>query len=163
MTDTAVELQFADGSYRFWLPMPQLIELERVCGQGGQPKSIFTIYDQLGAGLGRTAEDAPVYLGGGAAIASDAREVIRLAGIGGGKALVDGVEKEIGPLTMRALIEAYVYPARPLIEAVNVAWTICHAAINGIDLKKKAADEAPPEKPKRSRKARSSPTAAPSA
>ncbi len=131
--DTATELGFADGTYRFWLPMPQILELERKCGG----KSVFAMFDQIGAGLG-LSEDRPVYLGGGSAMVTDIREVIRLALIGGNSAMIDGEEKQIGPNAARQLVEDYVYPARPLVEAQHLAWAILHAAINGIEVKKKA-------------------------
>ena len=131
--DTAVELDFADGRYRFWLALPHVVELERKCGG----KSVFAIYDQLGAGLGLN-DDAPVYLGGGKAMITDIRETIRLGLIGGNSGMVDGSESEIGPQRARDLVDSYTYPNRPLIEGMHIAWAILHAAITGITLKKKA-------------------------
>ncbi|TNE38303.1 MAG: hypothetical protein EP345_17475 [Sphingomonadales bacterium] len=131
--DTATEIGFADGAYRFWLPMPQILELERKCGG----KSIFVMFDQIGSGLG-LSEERPVYLGGGSAMVTDIREIIRLALIGGNSAMIDGEEKQVGPNAARQLVEDYIYPARPLVEALHLAWAILHAAINGIEVKKKA-------------------------
>lgn len=141
--DTAVELSFGDGKYRFWLPLPQALELERKCGApaGDKPavgKSLFTIFDQIAAGLGLMPDESAVYMGGGAAMITDVREVIRLGLIGGNHGVVDGVEVEVGPIRARELVEAYVYPARPLIEGQNAAWAILRAAISGIQVKKKA-------------------------
>lgn len=133
MTDTAIDLSFADGKYRFWLPMPQALELERKCGG----KSIFAMYDQIGAGLGLDGDKA-VYIGGGSAMITDIREIIRLALIGGNACIVDGEEKPVGPMTAKQLVDDYVYPARPLTESAHIAWSILHAAITGIQLKKKA-------------------------
>lgn len=135
--ETALELDFADGRYRFWLPLPQILELERKGGSADQAKSIFTMYDEMGGGLGLSGE-TPIYLGGGAAMTTDVREVIRLALIGGNHGLVDGKEIEVGPLTAKQLVDAYVYPTRPLTEGLHVAWSILHAAIVGVRLKKKA-------------------------
>lgn len=157
MPDTAVEIGFADGTYRFWLPMPQVVELERKCGG----KSIFTMFDQIGAGIG-LVDDKPVYVGGGSAMATDVREIIRLGLIGGNSAMVAGEEKQVGPNTARELVESYVYPACPLIESAHVAWAILHAAISGVHLKKKAnLEEAVTSTAprKRSGKAKSSQTA----
>ena len=145
--DTALELTFGPGTFRFWLPLPRVIEIERNCGtprigdMPACPKSLFQIYDQLSGGLG-LRDDAPVYLSGGGAIVTDVREVIRCALLGGNYGYVAGQEIEIGPKKASDLIEEYVFPARPLVESVHVAWAILHKAITGIDLKKKAGEEA---------------------
>jgi hypothetical protein len=136
MPDTRVDLDFADGRYSFWLALPHVIELERKCGG----KSIFAMYDAMGAGLGM-AGDAPIYMGGGAAMVTDIRETIRLGLIGGADGTVDGASVDVGPRRAAELVETYVFPARPLTEALHVAWSILHAAIVGIDLKKKPDEE----------------------
>lgn len=148
MPDTAVDLDFADGHYRFWLALPHVVELERKCGG----KSVFAMYDAMGAGLGM-AGDAPVYMGGSTASVTEIRETIRLGLIGGGTATVDGAEVEIGPRRAAELVDAYAFPARPLIEGLHVAWSILHAAIIGIDLKKKAPGAGETENPSPSEKA----------
>lgn len=129
---TSIDLGFADGSYTFALPIPQLLELERKCGN----KSVFKIYDELSAGLGIDNGEA-VYLGGGAGMLTDLRETIRLSLIGGNAAMVDGEEIAVGPRTALNLVDAYVYPARPLIEGQRIAWAVLKAAIEGVQLKKK--------------------------
>lgn len=131
MPDTRVELDFADGRYSFWLALPHVVELERKCGG----KSVFAMYDAMGAGLGTVGDD-PVYMGGGTAMVTEIRETIRLGLIGGNSGLVDGAEIEVGPNTARNLVDTYTFPARPLVEGLHIAWTILHAAIVGIDLKK---------------------------
>jgi hypothetical protein len=142
MSDTAIDTDFADGHYRFWLPIARVVEIERNCGaprfgeSPAVPKSIFVMYDQLGGGLG-LADDKPVYLGGGEAILTDVREIIRCALIGGNSGVVDKVEIEVGPHKAKELVDGYVYPERPLVEGVYLAWAILHRAITGIDLKKK--------------------------
>lgn len=141
MDDTALQKRFADGVYRFWLPLPQVIEIERKCGTRATDgtvtaKSLFTIYDQLSGGLADN-DGLPVYFGGGAALIADARAVIHCALVGGNHGMVDGVEIEVGPGRAQELVDAYTYPNRPLIEAVHLAWHILHAAIVGIDVKKK--------------------------
>lgn len=156
MPDTAVDLDFGPGTFRFWLPFPQVIELERNCGTArigdvpGVPKSILLIYDQLSGGLA-VENGNPVYLGGGNAILKDVRETIRLALIGGNSAMIDGEQVEVGPIRAKELVDEYVYPARPLVEGVYLAWSILHAAINGISLKKKVTDEPGKPRTKRSR------------
>jgi hypothetical protein len=151
MADTAVEIDFADGRYRFWLPLPQVVELERKTGD----TSILVIEERLRAAIGveenEGGEPRFVFLGGGAAMVSDVRETLRLGLIGGGSGMVDGQEVEVGPNTARQLVDAYVYPARPLGEGVVLAWRVLHAAIHGVQLKKKltpdAAEGAQPPNP----------------
>lgn len=135
MPDTAINLDFADGRYRFFLPWPQLLELEKKTG-----KSAFVIHQQLGDGLGLDGDGNPVFVGGVTANAIDAREVIRLGLIGGNNGMVDGGEVQIGPNGARELCDNYAYPARPLAESVAVAWSVLEAAISGINLKKKAPE-----------------------
>ncbi|WP_324695527.1 hypothetical protein [Novosphingobium sp. RL4] len=45
---------------------------------------------------------------------------------------------DFGPLRRGQinLVDTYTFPARPLVESLHIAWTILHAAIVGIDLKK---------------------------
>lgn len=131
MPDTAVTLAFGDGDYRFWLGLPQVVELERKCGD----KSIFAMYDAMGGGLAIDGT-APIYLGGGSAMVAEIRETIRLGLIGGNSGMVDGAAIEVGPQKARDLVESYVFPNRPLVEGLHVAWSILHAAIVGISLKK---------------------------
>jgi hypothetical protein len=153
--DTATEIIFGDGVYRAWLPLPQAIELERKCGltdRDGRthPKSLFTIYEQIGDGFGRDADGALIFLGGATAAVRDINETIRLGLIGGNS----GPEGEVGPIRAGQLVELYGYPARPLQEAAGTAWKILHAAIHGIDLKKKSEPPEPPAGMRRSRKVR---------
>ena len=140
MPDTATEILFGGEKYTAWLPIPQAIELERKCGltdRDGKvhPKSLFAIYEQIGDGFGRDLETGDLAFMGGATVpARDCNEVIRLGLIGGN----NGPDGEIGPVRAGQLIELYGYPARPLSEVAATAWKILHAAIIGIDLKKKA-------------------------
>jgi hypothetical protein len=148
MSDTAVFLPFGDGEYRFWLPLPEVVELERKTGS-----SIIAIEERLRAAIGADgSQDDPVFvfLGGGAATVADVRETLRLALQGGGGGLVDGQEVEVGPNMARQLIDAYVYPARPLSEGVVVAWRVLHAALHGVQLKKKLDEQVARETPSES-------------
>lgn len=152
MADTAVSFDFADGHYRFWLPLPQVVELERKTGV-----SILVIEERLRGAIGVDGpQDDPtfLFLGGGSATVADVRETLRLALQGGGGGLVDGQEIEVGPNTARQLVDAYVYPARPFAEGVVQAWRVLHAAIHGVQLvKKKAETEEKPKRRSRSAKA----------
>jgi len=146
--DTAVTLAFADGEYRFWLPLPQVVALERKCGD----TSIFVIEERLRAAIGVDADGGFTFVSGGSAMISDVRETIRLGLTGGNSGMVDGEEKEVGPIAAGQLTDQYVYPARPLSEGVVTAWRILHAAIYGIQLKKKDAAKPAPKRRSRSPK-----------
>lgn len=141
--DTAVDLDFADGCYHFWLPLPQVVELERKTGG----TSILVIEERLRGSIGAdgSADNAQyVFIGGGSAMLADVRETIRLALIGGGSGMVDGKEIEVGPNTALSLVDNYVYPARPLAESIVLAWRILHAAIHGIELSSKKKEQSKP-------------------
>lgn len=139
MPDTATDILFGDGTYRAWLTLAQATELERKCGLQDRegkihPKSLFTIYEQIGDGFGKDEAEDLVFLGGSSVPARDCNEVIRLGLIGGNS----GPDGEVGPRRAGELVELYGYPARPLSEVAATAWKILHAAIVGISLKKKA-------------------------
>jgi hypothetical protein len=134
--ETAVTADFADGSYRFWLPLPQIFELERNCG------SMLALEERLRVGIGLNEAGEAEFVGGGAAIVKEITETIRLALIGGNSGMVQGEEREIGPLEAKRLVENYVYPARPLAEGAALAWRILSTAIFGVRLKKKVSGEA---------------------
>lgn len=140
MPDTATDIQFGDGTYRAWLPLPQAVELERKCGLTDRegkvhPKSLFTIYEEIGNGFGADTDGNLVFLGGSSVPAQNCNEVIRLGLIGGNS----GPDGEVGPRRAVELVDLYGYPARPLSEVAATAWKILHAAIVGIDVKKKDA------------------------
>lgn len=130
--ETRLEAPFADGEYSFWLPLPQVFELERACG------SLIAIEERLRAGIGIDDAGKPVFIGGGEAGTKEIIETIRVGLIGGNRGLVNGEEREIGPLEAKRLVENYAYPARPLVESAVLAWQIVNAALRGIQLKKKA-------------------------
>lgn len=135
--DTAVTTEFGDGSYRFWLPLPQVFELERSCGD----TSILAIEEKLRASVGYDDEGKVSFVGGGVATVKEIRETIRLALIGGNSGMIDGEEVEIGPIRAKQLVDLYCYPARPLAENAALAWLILSSAIFGVRLKKKAEGE----------------------
>ena len=135
--ETACTSAFGDGEYRFWLPLPHVFELERVCGD----VSILAIEERLRSGIGQDENGETVFVGGGAASVREIRETIRLGLIGGDHGLVDGSEVEVGPLRAKQLMDLYAYPARPLAESAVLAWLILSSAIFGVRLKKKAETE----------------------
>lgn len=137
--DTRVVLPFADGEYAFWLPLPQIVELERKTGD----TSILTIEERLRAAIGQEGEEF-TFLGGGAAMVADIRETLRLGLIGGNSAVIDGEDVEVGPVLAKQLVDQYVYPARPLSEGVVLAWRVLYAAIFGVRITPKKAEPGEP-------------------
>ena len=134
--ETALTTDFADGTYRFWLPLPQAFELQR-----SADVSIIEFEQALRDGVGQDADGKFAFLGGGAVSVKAILEVVRLGLIGGGFGMVQGEEIEVGPLRAKELLETYVYPARPLSEAAALAYHIAYAAVFGVKLKKKAPAE----------------------
>lgn len=134
--ETALTTDFADGQYRFWLPLPQVFELERGCDA-----SIITMEERLRGGIGQDEAGNVVFIGGAGDTVQVIRETIRLGLIGGNSAMVDGQEREVGPLRAKELVDNYTYPARPLAESAALAWLILSTAVFGVRLKKKADPE----------------------
>ena len=154
MSDTAVELDFAGGRFRFWLPLPQIFAIERgplAHKHDGYPRSIFAMYDAISGGLG-VSEDGPVYMGGATALVGDIRNIILQGLIGGGGGSIDGDSIAVTPQIASELVSQYVYPADGLSQAMHLSWLILNAAINGISLKKKPATPAARKPRKRSPK-----------
>lgn len=156
MSDTAIELEFGDARYRFFLPMARIMEVERLCGD----KSIVAMHEEMGASLGMQPEsEAVLFLGGGAPRIKDVYEIIRCAAIGGGECIRGEQVEKVSPLEAKRLVDGYV-DGRPLSETVPVAWAILNVAVMGVRLKKKAEAQPKPRRgTRRTVKASSSPTA----
>lgn len=125
--ETDVTLAFADGHYRFWLPLPQVRELER------DGPVLLALAWHLQGGIGIDETGKPFYAGGTGAEIRAIRDVIRLGLIGGNRAIVDGEELEVGPKRAAELLDAYVFPTRALSEAAAIAWRVLAAAVYGND------------------------------
>lgn len=153
--DTAINLDFGDATYRFWLPMARIVEIERLCGD----KSILTMWDEFGSAIGLQKDDGtPVFLGGGPVRLKDVYEVIRCAAIGGGECRRNEEVTKVSSLDAKHLVDNYV-DGRPYSETVPVAWAILNAAVTGVSLKKKVREDLPAKSRSRSAKGKSSPTA----
>lgn len=125
-----LELDFGPGRLVFRLPMKQICEVERLCGEAG--KSIVTMYEEMSAGIGIGRDDGETrFLGAGPVRIKDVFEVIRCAAIGGGMA----------PVEASRLVAEYV-DGRPYAETVPVAWAILHHTIMDVRPKKKAEGQA---------------------
>ncbi len=151
---TALELEFADGSYLFDLKLPQLAELQEKRGP------VFAIYGRVLKGryiletgtMGLAAE--------GEAFAEDLFETVRLGLIGGAQGVVDGKEVAVSAITARNLVERYCHTA-PLRDAWAVAASVLAARIEGYTPPKKAEPAGKPAtRKRRSTSRRSSTTAA---
>lgn len=126
---TEITLPFADGEYRFFLPLAQVTELERAA-----EASMFAIEWSLREGIG-IAEDGKAFFAGNSAAETKAiRNTVRLALIGGGRGKVDGAEVEVGPRRATELVDAYLFPAQPLANGAALAWRILATAIYGNEL-----------------------------
>jgi hypothetical protein len=153
----SIDLDWADGSYHFSLLLPQLVELENKCGtvdSNGirRRKGVIAIYGDLIAGL--SVQDGQIVANPlmGSASAYDAREVIRLALIGGGRGIVDGKPVTVDPTMVLRLVETYV-DARPIIERWTTAAAILKAAVEGYEPPKAEPAKAPAKR--QTRKSRS--------
>lgn len=132
---TEITLPFADGEYRFWLPLYVLGELER------DGRTAMGLETRLRQSIGLTVGGVPMFTEGNGVDGDAIRTVIRLALIGGNRAKVDGEEIEVGPRRARELVDAYVYPARPIAESAALAWRILSAAVFGNDPEPVETDE----------------------
>lgn len=146
MSDTAVDIPFAGGVYRFWLPVSKIIELERICGQRDSSgllhaKSVTTIFDQIAACLGMAEEGEPKWLGGGSPMIRDVHAVIRLGLMGGGQGSVGGEDVSVSDVRAGEMIESYCYPNVPFEQDCIIAGRVLHAVHHGINLKKNSATE----------------------
>lgn len=144
--ETAYTAEFADGTYRFWLPLPRVIAAEREMGRDGAPRSVLALFYDLGESLG-SALGEMVLAGSMDARISECQTVIRNALIGGNEALIDGETSVVGESQARELVATYCYPARPMMHDIGLAWQILHAAVYGINTsgsKKKDAGSGDP-------------------
>ena len=136
-----LELQFGDGTYQFADKLAQVMELERKC-----ERSLFALHDQLANGFGEL-DGGLVYIGGADIGAKEIRAVILHYLIGGEGGTVEGEAKAVTAIEAQALVEAYVFPAAPLIDSASLAFACLRGSLFGPELKKKDGVEAdsPPD------------------
>jgi len=124
VTQTHIDLNFADGVYRCALGLAQIHELQTKCGVG-----IGGLYARVMQG--RLADDTTVGHPAFAAFhVDDLRETMRQALVGGALALVDGKESKVGDLRANELVERY-FDRLPMAEQWNFAAAILSAKIVG--------------------------------
>jgi len=155
MAFTSIELKFADGDYMFALPLPQILELERIRGAG-----ILEIYGRLMEGWFVSGEGVEFGVPhAGKAYVLDIFELIRLALIGGAKGMVNGQEVAVSAIRARELVEAYCHPA-PIVESWKIAKAAAFALVEGYDkAEKKSLEPIKDPVPAASTKGKSSRTA----
>lgn len=153
---TDIELHFADGTYRFFLGLAQINELQAKCGIG------------IGGLFARVAKGRARFQGEDFALADEAQfhladivEPIRQGLIGGGQGEVDGQPVEVTPIVANRLVQNYAYPARPLEECWGIAFAVLSACIKGYEPKKKEPVPAPAPAKGRRKKRVGSTTPAP--
>lgn len=151
---TWVSLAFADGEYEFRLGLAQINEIEAKCGPLGEVFARLLkgryIIDDDGKTIGAPADAAWKV--------RDIVEPIRQGLVGGGKAVIDGIEAKITGHRVNELVDNYVL-SRPLSEGWALAVAVLSALIQGYEPQKKAAPPKAAAKPRR--KASSGRTATP--
>lgn len=120
-----IDLQFADGEYRFALPLAQIDELQRKCGAG-----IGAIFSRTVKGAHQVGDDIILAPGQAEFYAHDLIETIRQGLIGGKMGTVDGKEVAVTPPTAQRLVNNYVLN-QPLSHAWELAVAILGAVIVG--------------------------------
>ena len=131
MDETSVTRPFADGEYRFWLGLRQIVAFEREHG------ALLEFYGTLASATGVNGDGQFVYAGPGGPGVSPMLALVRHALIGGNSGLVDAEESAVGPTRAATLVTDYCYPARPISELAALSFQIAHAAVSGVKLSKK--------------------------
>lgn len=127
-----IDLDFADGEYRFALPLAQIDELQRKCGAG-----IGAIFARTVKGAHRVGDDIILAPGQAEFYAADLIETIRQGLIGGKMGTVDEMPVVVTPPIAKRLVDNYVMN-QPLSNAWELAVAILGAVIVGYN---------PPETP----------------
>lgn len=144
MTQCSIDLEFADGTYTFALPLPQIRELQDSTGIG-----VGGMFARVIKGVTPVGNDHVLVPGAAEFHALDLVETVRLGLIGGGKGMVNGEEVKVTPVKARQLVDRYVTPpAAPLVQTWELAVSILGTCVMGFDPPKKdqpaqepAADE----------------------
>lgn len=137
---TAIDLQFADGSYSFKLGLAQIRELQEKTKTGIGALYARVLQGRMGEGL---AEGHPMYA---AFHIDDVRETVRQGLIGGGQGRVDEADVPVTSLRATELVERYLDPM-PLIEQWNLAAAILFALVEGYSDEQSDNDDAGEEAP----------------
>lgn len=133
---SSIDLEFADGSYTFALPLVQMKELQRKCGLPGPPVGIGTIFSRCLKGCLEIKGQIVMAPGAADFYAEDLIETIRHGLIGGGVGLVNGEEVKVTPALANRLVDNYVL-SKPLKDSWSLAVSILGATVMGYDPPKK--------------------------
>ena len=118
---TYIDLDFADGNYRFSLSLARLNAVQEKCGP------IFAVFNRIAQGQ---------------CSYEDALEIVREALIGGARGEVSGKEIPVTPAKANQLVRDYIEEA-PLQNAVILAQAILSARMFGYESDKKDKKKAP--------------------
>lgn len=143
---TSIELEFADGSYVFALPLAQISELQRKANIG-----IGGLFARVLKGCSRMGGDIVLSPGQAEFYALDLIETIRHGLIGGAGGIVNGEDVKMTPQLANRLVDTYVL-TRPLSDSWSMAASILGACIVGFEDKKKDPQPAAPARPKAAKK-----------
>lgn len=145
----SIDLEFADGKYRFALGLAQIRELQTKCGAG-----LGEIYARVIQG--RVPDEIAAVGGGHPAYArytlDDLYETIRQGLIGGGRGMVDGAEVEVGPMRANELVQRYLDPL-PVSKWWDLAAAVLYATVEGYEAPEDKKKARAPRKPRKSGKA----------
>lgn len=126
---TSLTMPFGDGEYTFKLTLPLIHELQRKTktGIGALFARVLRGRYQLDTGelFGNPLEAAYNI--------EDITETIRSGLLGGNAGRVNGMPVTLNPAMVQALMDAYVYPARPISEGWGFAAAILTACIEGYE------------------------------
>ncbi|GEM_PF-1947655 len=154
---TAIQRQFAGGTFTFCLPLPGILAVESgpvtpALRKRTYPVSIFEIYDELSAGMGLDAEGNITRYPGAKIFAGDIHNILEQALKAGKSGERDGEAIVVDSVLANRLVNDTL---EDHFEACAIlAWDILHSTIKGVALKKK--DEPPkPKRPRRSTAAKS--------
>lgn len=141
----SIWLEFADGQYFAHLNNKRINEVETKTGF-----NLGDIYSRTMVGMYRDTDDEWVIQPFEAKFSNrEIVEVIRQGFIGGGKAIVDGVEKKIEAFHVNHLINSYLED-RPRVEAWKLAAAILHATMEGYESPGEAGGAETPPPPSQS-------------
>jgi hypothetical protein len=136
-----IELDFADGSYLFALPLTRIEELQRKTGVG-----IGALFARVLKGCVRVGDEVILAPTHAEFFALDLVETIRQGLIGGGTGVVNGEEIKVTPALAEQLIRNYVLD-RPLNESWAIASSVLGACIVGYEPADKKKAESASAKP----------------
>lgn len=123
-----IDLDFADGTYTFALPLARIDELQRKCGGVG----IGAIFARVLKGCIRVGDDVVLAPAAAEFHAVDLVETIRQGLIGGNHGVVNDQEITVSPALAGKLIDNYVMTA-PLSDSWSLAASILGACIVGYE------------------------------